>query len=68
MGIIAIFILFFVFIIGLKEGVVKNAYILIAHLIAIPLTGISITFWPLSSRFYLEITGKTSSDSLLQNT
>jgi len=41
MGIVAIFILFFVFIFGLKEGVVKNAYILIAHLIAIPLTGIS---------------------------
>lgn len=41
MGIIAIFILFFVFIFGLKEGVVKNVCSLIAHLIAIPLTGIS---------------------------
>jgi len=41
MGIIAIFILFVGFIFGPKEGAVKIASSLIAHLIAIPLAGIS---------------------------
>ena len=41
MGIIAIIILLFGFIVGPKEGAVKVASALIAHLIAIPLAGIS---------------------------
>ncbi|MFC1958402.1 hypothetical protein ACFLV6_00545 [Chloroflexota bacterium] len=41
MGIFAIFVLSFVFIVGLKERVVTNAGALVAHLIAIPLAGIS---------------------------
>ena len=41
MDIIAICLLCFVFIFGLKEGAGKNVGALIAHLIAIPLAGIS---------------------------
>jgi len=41
MDILAIFVLLFVFIVGLKERVVTNVSALIAHLIAIPLAGIS---------------------------
>ena len=41
MGIIAIIVLLFGFIVGPKEGAVKIASALIAHLIAIPLAGIS---------------------------
>ena len=44
MGIIAIIVLLFVFIVGPKEGAVKIASALIAHLIAIPLAGISYQF------------------------
>ena len=41
MGIIAIIVLLFGFIVGPKEGAVKITSALIAHLIAIPLAGIS---------------------------
>ena len=41
MSIFAVCLLCFVFIYGLKEGPAKNANALIAHLIAIPLAGIS---------------------------
>ena len=41
MGIIAIIVLLFGFVVGQKEGAVKIASSLIAHLIAIPLAGIS---------------------------
>ena len=41
MGIIAIIVLLFVFIVGPKEGLTKIASALIAHIIAIPLAGIS---------------------------
>ena len=44
MGIIAIIVLLFVFIVGPKEGAVKIASALIAHLVAIPLAGISYQF------------------------